>query len=94
MFSCDPTAGPVGELYDLDNDPWELNNLFYDLACREKVAEMREALLNWLITTTRVVTTCPATESEDVENTHLRDGDGKISATHLRRICREHNTYL
>jgi arylsulfatase len=94
MFAEEQPDGPVGELYDLDDDPWEMTNLFYDPGHREKVAEMREALLNWLVTTTRVITTCPAVMSEDVENTHRRDGDGKIAAAHLRRICRDHNTYL
>lgn len=94
MFTDERSDSPVGELYDLASDPWEMNNRFYDPACRDKVAEMRAELLNWLITTTRVVTTTPAVMSADIENTHRRDGDGRISAEHLRRMCREHDTNL
>jgi arylsulfatase len=40
-----PTLG-IGELYDLERDPHELENLFYDPAYAEKVAEMRLRLLD------------------------------------------------
>ncbi|MGC9350292.1 MAG: sulfatase family protein [Anaerolineae bacterium] len=40
-----PNLG-IGELYDLEEDPDELNNLFYDSAYADKVAEMRLRLLN------------------------------------------------
>ncbi len=40
-----PNLG-IGELYDLINDPYELENLFYDPAYVAKVAEMRLRLLN------------------------------------------------
>jgi arylsulfatase A-like enzyme len=36
----------IGELYDLNRDPHELENLFYDPAYAEKVAEMRLRLLD------------------------------------------------
>ncbi len=36
----------IGELYDLANDPHELDNLFYDPQYANKVAEMRLRLLN------------------------------------------------
>jgi arylsulfatase len=40
-----PNLG-IGELYDLVNDPHELDNLFYDKAYQNRVAEMRLRLLN------------------------------------------------
>jgi arylsulfatase len=40
-----PTLG-IGELYDLEHDPHELDNLFYDPAFAGRVAEMRLRLLN------------------------------------------------
>jgi arylsulfatase A-like enzyme len=40
-----PNLG-IGELYDLEEDPHELNNLFYDPAYGDRVAEMRLRLLN------------------------------------------------
>lgn len=44
-----------GELYDLSSDPWETRNLYFDPEYRGAVEEMRAALLDWLITTTRPV---------------------------------------
>ncbi|MDF1515331.1 MAG: hypothetical protein P1S60_16095, partial [Anaerolineae bacterium] len=42
-----------GELYDLDIDPWEMQNLYFDPAYAKLVQEMQADLLEWLITTTR-----------------------------------------
>jgi arylsulfatase len=42
-----------GELYNLEADPWEMNNLFFDTAYQYKVQDLKNALLNWLITSTR-----------------------------------------
>ncbi len=42
-----------GELYDLEADPWEMQNLYFDPSHQSKVQELKEDLLNWLITTTR-----------------------------------------
>ncbi|MDF1823418.1 MAG: sulfatase-like hydrolase/transferase [Verrucomicrobiales bacterium] len=38
---------PVEELYDLEEDPHEVNNLAGDPAYREKLAEMKKALFEW-----------------------------------------------
>ena len=40
---------PAEELYDLDNDPHEINNLASDPAYQEKLAELRRALIHWQI---------------------------------------------
>jgi hypothetical protein len=40
---------PTEELYDLESDPWELNNLAGKTDYREKTEEMREMLKSWLI---------------------------------------------
>ncbi len=40
---------PTEELYDLQNDPWELNNLAENPEYIEKTDEMREMLKSWLI---------------------------------------------
>lgn len=42
-----------GELYDLQADPWEMKNLYFDSAYQGKVQELKNDLLNWLITSTR-----------------------------------------
>ncbi|MDF1861751.1 MAG: sulfatase-like hydrolase/transferase [Verrucomicrobiales bacterium] len=40
---------PVEELYDLDNDPHEINNLAADPAHAEKLAELKQALFEWQV---------------------------------------------
>jgi arylsulfatase A-like enzyme len=45
-----------GELYDLEADPWEMQNLYFDPAYAPVVREMQADLLAWLITTTRPAT--------------------------------------
>lgn len=52
MFPDDHPDG-FGELYDLEADLWEMNNLYYDAAYQDVVQELSRDLLNWLITTTR-----------------------------------------
>ncbi len=39
------------ELYDLENDPWELHNLYGNPEYNEVVAELMEKLLEWEVTT-------------------------------------------
>ncbi len=46
-----------GELYDLSIDPLEMNNLWFDDEYKNICIEIREKLLNWMITTTRPVNT-------------------------------------
>jgi choline-sulfatase/uncharacterized sulfatase len=45
-----------GELYDLEADPWEMENLYFEPEHQGVVQELRADLLNWLLTTTRVRT--------------------------------------
>jgi arylsulfatase len=56
-----------GELYDLDADPGETRNLYHDPAARDTVAEGRRLLMDWLIETTRTVTTHPAVYSRPAD---------------------------
>jgi len=42
-----------GELYDLEADPWEMRNLYFDAEYQAVVNELRGDLLEWLIITTR-----------------------------------------
>ena len=53
-----PDEYPDGfcELYDLEEDPWEMSNLALDPDYRGTVEELRSDLLDWLITTTRPTT--------------------------------------
>ena len=38
----------INELYDLENDPWEMNNLIRDEAYRDIAKQLRTDLFNWL----------------------------------------------
>lgn len=55
MFQSD-----IGELYDIENDPNERNNLYKSPAHAEVVNECRRLLLEWLIETTHTNTVQPA----------------------------------
>lgn len=55
-----PDHEDFAELYDIENDPNETNNLYFDDNYKEILIQSRYKLLNWLITTTRVTTTHPA----------------------------------
>lgn len=52
MFTDEYPEG-FGELYDLEADPWEMRNLYFDLDYAGVVQQLRSDLLNWLVTTTR-----------------------------------------
>lgn len=52
---------PVEELYDVDNDPWEINNLAADPEYADVLDRMRNALDNWRIET-KDVAVIPETE--------------------------------
>ena len=45
------TANNGDELYDLVNDPWELNNLAFNAKNIHIISEMRRYLLEWMIST-------------------------------------------
>ncbi len=52
MFAAEYPKG-FGELYDLDTDPWEMRNRYFEADYQEIVRELRGDLLEWLITSTR-----------------------------------------
>jgi arylsulfatase A-like enzyme len=49
----------IGELYDMDADPWETTNLYHDPAHHAVVEECRRRLLEWQTETTRITTMWP-----------------------------------
>lgn len=52
MFADEYPQG-FGELYDVDADPWEMKNLFFESSHADVVRRLRDELLEWLVTTTR-----------------------------------------
>ncbi|OGV62019.1 MAG: hypothetical protein A2498_01660 [Lentisphaerae bacterium RIFOXYC12_FULL_60_16] len=58
MFKADYPEG-FGELYDLEVDPWEMRNLYFESAYREVILDLQRDLLDWLVTTTHPVTVHP-----------------------------------
>ena len=96
MFPSEYPEG-FGELYNLSDDPWEMQNLYFSSAQRDRVEEMRSELLNWLITTTRPGTVLQANAGG---NARLRPGrqrreryltvvndDGKMNPAILREMA-------
>ncbi len=55
MFNDDYPEG-FCELYNVENDPWEMNNLFFDKNYATMISEFKEDLTELLITTARVKT--------------------------------------
>ena len=91
-----------GELYNLEEDPWETKNLFFNPDYRDKVNQMRDELLRFRITTTRPVTVMrPLPQREFstgggqrvIRYHHFLDADGK---TQPREIAKgsSRNNYL
>jgi choline-sulfatase/uncharacterized sulfatase len=89
-----------GELYDLEADPWEMNNLYFQESYREVIDEIRQDFVDWLVTSTRVKTAQPPRSEPGAGQVrrHLRwvDADGKIGPADLARrsIGRGRDNYL
>jgi len=83
VYYPDGMFGPdtVGELYNLDEDPWEMKNLFYDPTHQPMIMKLKEELLNWLVTTARAVTVHPPGT--------VPFGAGAVSEKQVRDLCRQ-----
>ena len=85
MFAKEYPDG-FGELYDLEQDPWEMKNLYFDDASRPVIAELEHDLLEWLVTTTRNRSVSPtyAHPEQGVERYHIvTNADGKLPWQHV-----------
>lgn len=82
MFTADYPDG-FGELYDLQEDPWEMHNLYFEPACAQTVMHLKDMLMDRLTTTTRVRTTQPRTVEDSLPYLTRYHGsllpDGKIT---------------
>jgi hypothetical protein len=67
----------------LKNDPWEMNNLYFEKEYGKKVDELQKDLMEWLITTTRPKTVLQSTSYKgDQGYTRYHNtvnGDGKMN---------------
>ncbi|NBB96379.1 MAG: sulfatase-like hydrolase/transferase [Planctomycetes bacterium] len=91
MFASDYPDG-FGELYDIEADPWEMNNLYVQDAYQDTVRKMQADLMDWLVTTSRPVTVLQITPtdadradpSKRIRYTCCTEADGKLN---WRRIA-------
>jgi choline-sulfatase/uncharacterized sulfatase len=68
MFGSD-----VGELYDLEKDPMERQNLYHDPQHQDTVHQCRRLVLEWSVRTARVVTAWPPPPGREFSET-VEDG--------------------
>lgn len=95
MFAEDYPDG-FGELYDLEQDPWEMRNLFFEPAAKPTIQELMQDLTEWLITTTRPVTIlspggAPTWQSYQ-RYRNIINTDGKIHPDRIKET--KHKNYL
>ncbi len=85
------------ELYDLQEDPWEMKNLYQDPAHEQTYLRLQAQLLNWLISSTRTKTQLnfPQQQGEQWERRYNNsvNADGKFSPKHLP-VSDQHCNYL
>jgi len=88
MFA-DKYPDGFGELYDIEADPWEMENLYFKEEYAAKVQEMKADFLEWLITTTRPVTAMaanPAFANQSAARySRSTNFDGKLNPDALRK---------
>jgi choline-sulfatase/uncharacterized sulfatase len=87
----------VGELYNLAEDPWETRNLYHDPSFRDIRESMTRKVLEWLVCSTRHVTSHPPLRRDAGGREVFRTaGDGKesnLANTH-RRLSEGRINYL
>jgi arylsulfatase A-like enzyme len=88
FFAADYPEG-FGELYDLQEDPWEMNNLYWQEKYRPVVRRMERELMDWLVTTTRVVTFPWGLRANTFSDEFL-DGDGKLNPRRFKPFQTQH----
>jgi choline-sulfatase/uncharacterized sulfatase len=89
MFADEYPDG-FAELYDLEADPWEMRNLYFEASYRDLVHEMQNEMLNWLISTTRPGTVLEISNHGSFESSqtvvrynYQINADGKIHPDRL-----------
>lgn len=91
MFTQEYPQG-FGELYHLEADPWEMDNLYFNPEYSELVSELRQDLLEWLVTTNRPVTVQGVGVASSTYQSVIRyhnsvNLDGKINPKRIQRAA-------
>ncbi|NQT93059.1 MAG: sulfatase-like hydrolase/transferase [Lentisphaerae bacterium] len=97
MFAEEFDGKVFGELYNLKDDPWEMNNLYFEQAHQEKVRELERDLMDWLVTTTSVKTVLPPppphTGTPHQRNQRM-EADGKLHWRDVAGLLNQNKSYL
>lgn len=97
MFPDEYPEG-FGELYDLEADPWEMKNLYFESEHQAVVHDMRFTLTDWLVRTTRPASVlgCEVPASEQTLNRFKRtvNADGKFHPDLLAGMAKTRRNYL
>jgi arylsulfatase A-like enzyme len=95
MFADEYPDG-FGELYDLEKDPWEMRNLYFDPNYTDIIHALQQELTDWLITTTRPTTILPAAKGTSPQSalhySNAVNSDGKIHPDQIRKT--QHKNYI
>lgn len=87
MFEDEYPDG-FGELYDLEEDPWEMTNLYFDDEYQDVVHELQKDLNEWLVTTSRPTTVLSAPNWNSPHSTtrygHTVGPDGTLPPDKIR----------
>jgi choline-sulfatase/uncharacterized sulfatase len=88
MFAEEFPEG-FGELYDLERDPWEMENLCFRPEYADLVRELKDELLDWLVTTSRPATVNPAVRfagrQSETRYHNSVNADGRFHPDWIRR---------
>jgi arylsulfatase A-like enzyme len=83
-----------GELYNMDEDPLEKNNLYHDPEYERTVNQCRNLLLQWLIDTTRVTTVWPTPNYPEMDYRMAVDGKESNTAGAALRVKQGQINYI
>ncbi len=97
MFAKEYPDG-FGELYDLEADPWEMKNLYFESEYINIIQELQKELFDWLITTTRPKTIHPNVLMNGNQWITRYDNsvnaDDKLTPGIIRQIQQKHCNYI
>lgn len=97
MFAEELGQERFGELYDLEDDPWEMRNLYFLGRHQHKVRELERDLMDWLVTTTRVKTVLPWVTPREGNGglfEQRQEADGKLSWRDVVKLKEENKRYI